>query len=73
MMSAYINVCNKKTKKQIYGMLQNMGLENTFSNYRTSIWENEDVHISVDRKITRILLYDEEKDDFAKKMLNNLC
>lgn len=71
-MSAYINICNKKPKKHIISALKNMGLNNTFSNYRTSIWENEDVHISVDRKITRILIYDEKNDGTIKHVINIL-
>lgn len=71
LMSEYVNVWNKKSKKQIYSFLKEMGLKNTFSNYRTSIWENEEVYISVDRKVTRILSYD-GKSENVKKMINNL-
>lgn len=70
-MGEYINVWNKKPKKQIYSILKELGLENTFSNYRTSIWENEDVHISVDRKVIRILSY-EGRNDSVRKMMDKL-
>lgn len=71
LMGEYINVWNKKPKKQIYSILKELGLENTFSNYRTSIWENEDVHISVDRKVIRILSY-EGRNDSVRKMMDKL-
>lgn len=70
-MGEYINVWNKKPKKQIYSILKELGLENTFSNYRTSIWENEEVHISVDRKVIRILSY-EGRNDSVRKMMDKL-
>lgn len=71
LMGEYINVWNKKPKKQIYSILKELGLENTFSNYRTSIWENEEVHISVDRKVIRILSY-EGRNDSVRKMMDKL-
>lgn len=72
-MGAYINVWNTKPRQQIYSVLEQLGLKNTFSNYRTSIWENEKVHISVDKRITRILLYNEiDNSDYTYKMIKNL-
>lgn len=72
-MSVYINLWNEKSHKKIFKTLKKMGLENTFSNRRTSIWENDKAHISVDKKVTRILLYDFNNMDIVEKMKSDLC
>lgn len=59
-MSKYIILNKKKNIKQILNIIEKLCLKNTLKNSRTSIWENDDIQISIDKTIIRILIYSNE-------------
>lgn len=56
-MSNYIILNKRKNKKRILEIAKQLGLYNSFSNKRTTILENDDMQISIDKTIIRIFIY----------------
>lgn len=56
-MNNYIILEKKKHIKDINQVIKRLNLTNTLKNKRTSLWENDDIEISIDKKIIRILIY----------------
>lgn len=59
-MNNYIVLNKRKNIKHISSIIQELKLTNTLKNKRTSIWENDDLQISIDKSIIRILIYCKE-------------
>lgn len=55
-MNNYIILEKKKHIKDINQVIKRLNLTNTLKNKRTSLWENDDIEISIDKKIIRILI-----------------
>lgn len=56
-MNNYIILNKRKNIKRIFSIIKELNMENTLKNKRTSIWENEDLQISIDKALIRILIY----------------
>lgn len=56
-MNNYIILNKRKYIKKINNILDKYNLEKTFKNFRTEIWENDDIQISIDRTIIRVLIF----------------
>lgn len=56
-MNNYIVLNKRKNIKHILYIIKNFDLKNTLKNNRTSIWENDDLEISIDKSIIRIMIY----------------
>lgn len=56
-MTKYIILNKKKNIKKIQKIINNLNLSNTLKNKRTSMWENDDIQINIDKSIIRILIY----------------
>lgn len=54
-MNNYIVLDKRKNFSRISSIIKN--LKNTLKNRRTSIWENDDLEISIDRTIIRVLIF----------------
>lgn len=59
-MNNYIVLNKRKNIKHISSIIQELKLTNTLKNKRTSMWENDDVQISIDKSIIRIFIYCKE-------------
>lgn len=62
-MSNYITLSKKTNTKKVLKTIKQLGLKKCLKNSRTSIWENDDLQISIDKSIIRILIY--SKDDIS--------
>ena len=56
-MNNYIILNKRKNIKHIKDTIRTLNMINTLKNKRTSIWENEDLQISIDKSIIRILVF----------------
>lgn len=56
-MNNYIVLNKRKNIGKINIMLSDLKMFNSLKNRRTEIWENEDIQISIDKTIIRILIY----------------
>ncbi len=56
-MSNYIILLKKNNFKKINEFIKNSNMTNTLKNKRTSVWENNDLQISIDKSIIRILIF----------------
>ena len=59
-MNKYIVLSKKKNLSQLYCIIKDLKLKNTLKNKTTSIWENNDFEISIDKYIIRITIYSNE-------------
>ena len=59
-MNNYIVLDKRKNFSRISSIIKNYNLKNTLKNRRTSIWENDDLEISIDKYIIRIMIYSNE-------------
>lgn len=59
-MNNYIVLDKRKNFSRIFSIIKNLNLKNTLKNRRTSIWENDDLEISIDKYIIRIMIYSNE-------------
>ena len=65
-MNNYIVLNKRKNIKKISKKIIQLNLYKSFKNRRTTIWENEDMQISIDKYIIRILIYSKIDFDFYK-------
>lgn len=65
-MNNYIVLNKRKNIKKISKKIIQLNLYKSFKNRRTTIWENEDMQISIDKYIIRILIYSKNDFDFYK-------
>lgn len=56
-MSNYITLNKKKNVKKILTLIKNSNFQKILENKRTTVWENDDLKISIDKSIIRILIY----------------
>ena len=56
-MNNYIILNKRKYIKRVHNILDKYNMEKTFKNFRTEIWENDDIQISIDRTIIRVLIF----------------
>lgn len=56
-MSKYIVLDKRKNIKKIKKIFDNLNLQKSFKNNRTEIWENDEVQVSIDKSIIRVLIY----------------
>lgn len=63
-MNNYIILDKKKHLKRLLKFKNNLNLKESFKNNRTTILENEDIQISIDKTIIRILIFC--KDDVER-------
>lgn len=70
-MNNYITLNKKKNIKKINDIIHNLKLSNTLKNKRTSIWENEDIEISIDKSIIRILIYCNDDIQYYSNLIGN--
>lgn len=59
-MGNYIVLDKRKKIKKIKRLFDELKVYKTFKNNRTEIWENDDLQISIDKSIIRILIYSQE-------------
>lgn len=59
-MNNYIVLDKRKNFSRISSIIKILNLKNTLRNRRTSIWENDDLEISIDKYIIRIMIYSNE-------------
>lgn len=56
-MNNYIILNKKKNKKKVLSIIKELKLKKTFKNHRTILWENDDIQISIDNTIIRIIIF----------------
>lgn len=56
-MNNYIILNKRKYLKHVQVIMQILELEKSFKNRRTIIWESNDLQISIDKSIIRILIF----------------
>lgn len=56
-MNNYIILDKRKNIKKIERLISELQLTNSLNNRRTSMWENDDIEINIDRHIIRIYIY----------------
>ena len=59
-MNNYITLDKRKNIKKITDIIKLLNMANTLKNKRTMVWENDDLQISIDKHIIRILIYSAE-------------
>lgn len=68
-MNNYIILDKRKYIKKIKQLIPKLKLTNTLNNYRTSMWENDDIEINIDKKLIRIYIYDDKKIPYYSNIL----
>lgn len=66
-MNNYIVLDKRKSQKKIMQIIAILNMTNVLKNRRTCIWKNDDMQISIDKYIIRILIFDKKDYDFIKK------
>lgn len=66
------NYITLKKTKNIYSFLEQNHLQKTFKNSRTEIWENDEIQISIDKTIIRILIFDKNKIMYYKNLISKI-
>ena len=66
-MNNYIVLDKRKNFSRISSIIKNLNLKNTLKNRRTSIWENDDLEISIDRTIIRVLIFKSKDISYYNK------
>ena len=61
----------KKNIKKINKIIYDLKLTNTLKNKRTCMWENNDIEISIDKSIIRILIYNNDDIQYYNNMIGN--
>lgn len=56
-MNNYITLDKRKNIKNVTDTIKLLNMSNTLKNKRTMVWENDDLQISIDKHIIRILIY----------------
>ena len=56
-MNNYIILNKRKNIEYINHKIKELKMINTLKNRRTNIWENDDLQISIDKSIIRILIF----------------
>lgn len=57
-MKNYITLNKRKSIRKVAEIIQKLELHTTLKNKRTTIWENNDIQISIDHTIVRICIFD---------------
>lgn len=70
-MRNYIILDKKKNIKKINKIIYDLKLKNTLKNKRTCMWENNDIEISIDKSIIRILIYNNDDIQYYNNMIGN--
>ncbi len=66
----YIILNKNKNSKKIKTLIKKLNLSKCIENKRTTIWQNGDIQISIDKSIIRILIYSiNDVEDYSKKIL----
>lgn len=69
-MNNYIILDKKKYIKKINKIISECHLKNTLNNHRTSMWENDDIEINIDKRLIRVYIYDDNNiSHYSKKLL----
>lgn len=68
-MNNYIILDKRKYIKKIKHLIPKLKLTNTLNNYRTSMWENDDIEINIDKQLIRIYIYDDKKIPYYSNIL----
>lgn len=69
-MSNYIILNKRKNIRNVSSIIQNLNLKKSLKNKRTTIWENKDIQVSIDRSLIRILIYSRKDIAEYKKLFN---
>lgn len=67
-MNNYILLDKKENLKHVKSLINKLKMKKTLENYRTKIWENDDIQISIDRLIIRILIYSKKDIEYYLKL-----
>lgn len=67
-MNNYITLNKKSNVKKVQKTIRKLGLKKCLKNNRTTIWENDDLQISIDKSIIRILIYSKEDISYYKSI-----
>lgn len=70
-MNNYIILNKKKNIKNITKQISQLHLYKSFKNRRTTIWENEDIQVSIDKYIIRILIYSKKDLNYYKEIFTH--
>lgn len=70
-MNNYIILNKRKNKKSVYSIIENTHMKKSFKNKRTTIWESDDIQISIDRTLIRVLVYNDMDIQTYKKIFKN--
>lgn len=68
-MNNYIILNKNRNIKRITNLLKSHNLLKSFKNSRTEIWENDDLQISIDKSIIRVLIFSEHDLERYIKLL----
>lgn len=69
-MGNYIILEKRKYKRQISKLIKSLNMHQCLKNSRTSVWKNQDLQISIDKYLIRILVYNISDFPYYVKMLN---
>lgn len=68
-MNKYIILNKRKNKKDILNLLKEYNGVRTFKNNRTEIWENDEIQISIDKSVIRILILNSKDIPYYRKLI----
>lgn len=68
-MNNYIILDKRKYIKKIKHIIPKLKLINTLNNSRTSMWENDDLEINIDKELIRIYIYDDKKISYYSNIM----
>lgn len=67
-MSNYIVLNKSKNKKKVLDLIKDLGLIKILQNKRTIMYQNDDLEISIDKSIIRVLIYNKEDVQYYKQL-----
>ena len=68
-MDNYIVINKKKNIGKMSKLIKNFNLHKSLKNQRTIIWENDKLHVSIDKKLIRIIIYRKDEIEHYQKIL----
>lgn len=72
-MNNYIILEKRKYIKKVKENIKKLNMKLKLKNTRTAIWNNQDIQISIDKTIIRILIYSKKDIDYYSKIFLSKC
>lgn len=70
-MNNYIILTKKRNQKKVRSIIKSLTLKKTLGTSRTTIWENDDLQISIDKSLIRVLVYSNSDIEEYRRIFKN--